>query len=121
MVLAAGLLPYAATTGAKWGLRAYDNHAPRAWLANQTGFRARANAAQLNSFEAFPFFAAAVLVTQQAHLAQERIDTLAVAFVALRVVYLGCYLADLPTLRSTVWTAGIACVVAIFLTTGGLP
>ena len=35
----------------------YDNHNPRAWLAQVTGFRARANAAQTNSFEAFPFFA----------------------------------------------------------------
>ena len=40
---------------------------PRRWLEQQQGFRARANAAQANGFEAFPFFAAAVIV---AHLTQ---------------------------------------------------
>ncbi len=54
-VLIAGLLPYLGTMAAKWGFRRYDNHNPRQWLGEQTGFRARGNAAQANSFEAFPF------------------------------------------------------------------
>lgn len=37
-------------------------HAPRAWLAEQEGFRARANAAQQNLFEVFPFFAVGVIL-----------------------------------------------------------
>ena len=40
----------------------YDNNNPRAWLAKQTDWRARANAAQTNTFEALPFFFAAVII-----------------------------------------------------------
>jgi uncharacterized MAPEG superfamily protein len=114
-VLAAGILPLAATGLAKWGFRDFDNRNPRAWLARQTGFRARANAAQANSFEAFPFFAAAVIIAQQAHAVQGRVDVLAAAFVALRLLYLGCYLADRATARSAVWFAAYVCIVGLFI------
>lgn len=113
-VLAAALLPYAATLTAKGGAR-FDNRNPRAWLAAQAGWRARAHAAQLNGFEAFPLFAVAVLVAQQLHAPQGRVDALALGFVAARVGYLVAYLADLHVLRSVVWFAGIASAVAIFL------
>ena len=79
-VLTAGLLPYVATVSAKIGAR-FDNHMPRAWLASQTGWRARANAAQMNSFEAFPLFAVAVLVAHQLGAPAARVDTLALTFV----------------------------------------
>lgn len=59
-LLIAGVLPVACAGIAKLGFKEYDNHNPRAWLAKQTGFRARSNAAQSNNFEAFPFFAAGV-------------------------------------------------------------
>jgi uncharacterized MAPEG superfamily protein len=113
-VLVAGLLPYAATLSAKGGAR-FDNRNPRAWLAGQTGWRARAHAAQLNGFEAFPLFAVAVLVAHQLHAPQGRVDALAVLFVAARVGYLAAYLADLHVLRSIVWFAGLASAVAIFI------
>jgi uncharacterized MAPEG superfamily protein len=113
-VLAAGLLPYAATISAKAGAR-FDNHLPRAWLAAQTGWRARANAAQQNGFEAFPLFAVAVLVAHQLGAPQPRVDTLALLFVAARVAHLVTYIADLAVLRSIVWFAGIASAVAIFV------
>lgn len=114
-VLVAGLLPLAATVCAKWGFRRFDNHNPRAWLAQQTGMRARANAAQQNSFEAFPFFAAAVIIAHLAHAPQGRIDTLAAAFITLRVAYLGCYLADLAAVRSAVWFMAYACIIGLFI------
>src|SRR5258708_38001670 len=47
------------------GQRGFDNHEPRAWLAQQTGYQARANAAQANSFECLPFFIGALLVAWQ--------------------------------------------------------
>ena len=56
-ILIAGLLPLICAAIAKWGDKTYDNHNPRGWLASQEGMRARANAAQQNSLEAFPFFA----------------------------------------------------------------
>lgn len=113
-VLVAGLLPYVATVTAKIGTR-FDNHEPRVWLAAQTGYRARAHAAQLNAFEAFPFFAAAVIIAHAAHGLQARVDELAIAFIACRIAYFGAYLANMAALRSVLWLGGLACVVAIFV------
>jgi uncharacterized MAPEG superfamily protein len=93
----------------------YDNRDPRAWLARQTGRRARANAAQANSFEALPLFIAAVLVAQQAGAVQGLVDTLAVVFVLLRVAYIAMYVGDRAALRSVVWIAAFGVCVAIFL------
>lgn len=114
-VLAAGLLPYAATLTAKIGAADFDNSNPRAWLARQEGFRFRANSAQLNSFEVFPLFAAAVIIAHLLHATQARVDLLAYGFVAARVLYLIFYLANLAALRSLAWLAGIVCVVSLFV------
>lgn len=113
-VLFMGLFPIVAAGIAKKGFEGYDNGMPREWLAKQTGFRARANAAQANLFESLPFFFAAVIIATIANAPQERIDLLALGFVAARIAYLVCYVANWPTTRSIVWLAGIACVVAIF-------
>ena len=113
-VLFMGLFPYVATGIAKKGFEGYDNGMPRQWLAKQTGFRARANAAQANLFESLPFFFSAVVIASIAHAPQNRVDMLAIGFVAARTVYLICYVADWPTIRSIVWLAGLTCVVAIF-------
>jgi len=113
-VLVMGLLPYVAAGIAKKGFEGYDNSAPRQWLAKQTGFRARANAAQANLFESLPFFFAAVIIASIAHAPQARIDLLAVGFVLARIAYLVCYVANWPTTRSIVWSIGILCVVSLF-------
>ena len=113
-VLFMGLLPYVAAGIAKKGFEGYDNSLPRQWLAMQTGFRARANAAQANLFESLPFFFAAVIIASIAKAPQERVDLLAIGFVIARMAYLICYVANWPTTRSIVWLLGIACVVAIF-------
>ena len=113
-VLFMGLFPYVAAGIAKKGFEGYDNGMPRQWLAKQTGFRARANAAQANLFESLPFFFAAVVIASIANAPQHRVDLLAIGFVAARIAYLICYVADWPTTRSIVWLAGLACVVAIF-------
>jgi uncharacterized MAPEG superfamily protein len=114
-VLVAGLLPYAATLTAKIGARGFDNRNPRDWLADQSGFRRRANAAQHNSFEAFPLFAAAVVIAHLADGPQTRVDLLAMVFVAARIGYIASYVADLSTLRSATWFVGIGSAVGIFL------
>ena len=113
-VLFMGLFPYVAAGIAKKGFEGYDNGMPRQWLAKQTGFRARANAAQANLFESLPLFFAAVIIASVANAPQNRIDLLAIGFVVARITYLICYIANWPTTRSIVWTLGIACVVAIF-------
>ena len=113
-VLIMGLLPYIATGIAKKGFNGYDNSQPREWLAKQTGFRARANAAQANLFESLPFFFAAVIIATIAHAPQDRIDTLAMGFVMARIAYLVSYIANWPSTRSIVWLIGIICVVMLF-------
>jgi uncharacterized MAPEG superfamily protein len=113
-VLFMGLFPYVAAGIAKKGFEGYDNGMPRQWLAKQTGFRARANAAQANLFESLPFFFAAVIIASISNAPQGQVDLLAIGFALARIAYLVCYVADWPTTRSIVWLAGIACVVAIF-------
>ncbi len=66
-VLIARVIPLIAIGIAKAGGERYNNRHPRVWLGKQQGYRARAAAAESNSFEAFPFFAAAVII---AHLTQ---------------------------------------------------
>jgi uncharacterized MAPEG superfamily protein len=114
-VLVAGILPYVATLIAKSGREAFDNRDPRSWLAKQEGFRRRANAAQLNGFEAFPFFAAAVIIAHVLNGPQSLVNVLALLFIAARVLHLIFYLANQATLRSLVWFAGFGSVIAIFV------
>ncbi len=114
-VLVAALMPYVATAIAKVGGERYNNRHPRIWLDKQQGFRGRANAAQANSFEAFPFFAAAVIVATLSNGPQDRIDLLAIGFIAARAAYIVCYLADWHWVRSAVWLVGWLATLMIFL------
>lgn len=113
MVVAAALLPYVTVGFAK--AAGIDNRAPRADMERLTGWRKRADWAHRNHFEAFPPFAAAVIIAHLAGVAQGRIDLLAGLFVIARLVYTLAYLADRATLRSVVWTVGIACIIALFV------
>jgi len=115
-VLVAGILPYVATSIAKAGAERYDNRDPRAWLDRQEGFRRRADNAQRNSFEAFPFFAAAVIVAQLLQAPQERVDALALIFIAARSGYIVCYVANWHGLRSVLWLVGWVATVILFVT-----
>jgi uncharacterized MAPEG superfamily protein len=117
-ILIAGLLPYICAGTAKWGFHQFDNNNPRQWLANQTGFRARANAAQHNSFEAFPFFASAVIIASFTQAPSTWINVLAIMFVIARVGFIVCYVMDKPKLRTLCWTAGVSCVIALFVISG---
>jgi uncharacterized MAPEG superfamily protein len=114
-VFIAALLPYFPAVVAKAGGQAYDNNEPRTWLAKQQGFRARANAAQQNGFEAFGFFAAAVLVAHVVRGPMAGVDNAAMVFIAARVIYTPLYLAGWGRMRSLVWAVGMAATVWIFL------
>lgn len=116
-VFIAAVLPYVATAVAKAGGRMpqRENRRPRLWLETLSGVPQRAHWAQLNSFEVFPAFAAAVIVCTVQHAPQARVDALALAFVAFRVAYLGCYLADFALPRTLTWIGGSACTVWLFL------
>ena len=91
----------------------FDNHDPRGWLARQTDWRARANAAQANTFEALPFFIGAVVIAHQLGAPQTRLDILAVLFVTLRIIYVAMYVAGLPMIRSAIWTLALLVNVGI--------
>lgn len=112
-VLIVGLLPYFTAAPAK-ATKTYDNAAPRDWAARQTGFRARAMAAHANGFEAFPLFAVAVLVAFANGAPHDAIDSLAVIYVVLRLLYVACYYAGWALVRSIVWIAALGVAVAIF-------
>ncbi len=113
-VLAAALMPFLFTGIAKFSGGRYNNYSPREFLEKQEGFRKRAHWAQLNSFEAFPMFAAAVIIAHLTGAEQDYINTLAIAFIGIRIVYGVMYLANLAALRTLVWSAGLACVIALF-------
>ena len=114
-VLVAAVLPYVFTIIAKSGAK-YNNHAPREFLEKQEGYHKRAHWTQLNGFEAFPPFAAAVIIASLAAPAsQGTIDMIAVGFVVARVLYGIAYLADKPPLRSLIWMVGLGCVISLFV------
>ena len=114
-VLVAGVLPLICAGIAKAGWKGYDNRDPRAWLAQQTGFRARANAAQANCFEAFPFFAVGVVLAVMTKADASLIETLSLVFVAARVAYIACYLTDKASARSLFWAVGYGAVIWLYV------
>lgn len=119
-VVAACVLPVLTAAMAKVGSAGkprkeggYDNRQPRDWAARLEGWQARAIAAQNNGFEALPLFVAGVLLAQQVHADQGRIDLLAMSFVAIRLVYVAAYVMNQATLRSLVWTAGLLVSISL--------
>ena len=119
-VLAMAIMPIVCTGIAKYGMFSksrrdggYDNHNPRAWLAKQTDWRARANAAQANTFEALPFFFAAVVIAHQLQARQAVLDILAFMFVVLRMAYIMMYVADMALSRTSLWAAALLLNIAI--------
>ena len=120
-IVLAGILPIVCAGLAKrhgFGRRprdgGYDNRNPRAWLAQQTGTSAWANAAQANSWEALPLYAAAVIVNHMLGGAGVLTDVLAGIFIALRLVYIVMYVTGRHWLRSLVWLAAMVVKLAIF-------
>ena len=115
VLLLSFFVPYACAGLAKGGRRDYDNANPRAWLAALDGWRARAHAAMANTFEALPFFAAAVIVAHQRGAPQDRLDGLAIAWLILRLLYVAAYVTNRATPRSLIWILALAVTAWIFL------
>ena len=119
-VLFAAILPIVCAGIAKSGMfttapanGGYDNNNPRIWLARQSDWRSRANAAQANTFEALPFFFAAVIIAHTMQAPQTRLDILALIFITLRIAYVIMYVADLAKARSAIWTLALLVNIAI--------
>lgn len=120
-ILAACLLPIVCSGISKSGgvgksrrEGGFDNHNPRQWQANLGGWQARAQAAQLNSFEALPIFIAGVLVAQHHNADQFYVNAFAAAFIVLRIGYISMYLMDRASLRSILWALSLLCCIALF-------
>jgi uncharacterized MAPEG superfamily protein len=99
----------------KWiGFRRFDNAKPRDPKFYDDPLAARAWGAHQNGIEAFPFFAIAVLLAEFRAGPQRMIDELAVLFLIVRIAYILTYLGDRPTLRSILWSIGLAINIGIF-------
>lgn len=105
-------IPVAVAMGRSKG--GYDNRHPRDQQAALAGWGRRAVAAQQNGFEAFAPFAAAVLIAHTVGADPVWSARLAVLFITARVVYIGLYLANWASLRSTVWMTGTLCTAGLF-------
>lgn len=117
-LLLAGVLPLVFAGTAKAGVFTREaNRNPRDFRTTLTGYRKRAYAAQDNSFEAFPFFAAGVII---AHISSENpdlfwINLLALVHVLARITYGWAYIVDRDGLRSIAWTLGFLAAATLYL------
>lgn len=116
-VLIAMLMPWVAASYAKMkgGFTLEDNRQARVFMAKLEGEAARANAVQLNSFEIFPAFAAAVIIATLSGVSDAVMNTFAVIFIISRVIYFYCYVKDRAAFRSIIWGVGLLCILALFV------
>lgn len=118
-VLIAAFMPVAFVGYAKFAGRRKmgpkENAFPREWLEQSEGAQKRAYWAQLNSFEAFPPFAAGVIIAGLLGASATAMNVLAVLFIIFRIGYGYCYIKDLASARSLVWALAVLCVVGLFI------
>ncbi len=115
-VLLAAFLPLVWVGAAKTGRAGYDNDRPRPFLEGLDGWPQRANWAQKNALEAFPPFAAAIIIAHLLGNDQTTIDGLAGVFIFSRVAHGIFYISNLATPRTLAWLVGFGCVFALFIT-----
>lgn len=109
----AGLLPVAVVLIAKSDPN-LDVANPRDVHLTQTGIRKRAYGAHLNSLEAFPLFAVAVLTATTRGANQSWLDIAAVSWIAVRIAYTAVYLTDQARIRPPIWALSVLISAAIF-------
>jgi uncharacterized MAPEG superfamily protein len=106
------LVSIAAVKWLRFGV--FDNSKPRDPAFYEDPIAARALGAHQNGIEAFPFFAAAVLLAEFRGCPQNLVNELAILFVIVRIAYVFTYIGNRPTLRSILWSIGFAINIAIF-------
>ncbi len=118
-VFASLMLSLLSIASVKW-LRhgVFDNSRQRDPAFYNDPIAARAFGAHQNGLEAFPFFAAAVLLAEFRSSPQNLINELAVLFVIVRIAYVFTYIGNRPTLRSILWSMGFVINIAIFFLPG---
>lgn len=121
-LLVGGMVPYGFTVISKAGaFGKRDNARTRDWQTKLEGWRQRAHWSQLNSFEGYPLYAAAILASLVRGSTDPWLPFLAWGYIACRVLYGAFYIGDKPRLRSLTWTLGLLCPVVILvrLASGG--
>jgi uncharacterized MAPEG superfamily protein len=114
-IFACLMLTLLSIAAVKWlKYRVFDNSKPRDPAFYEDPIAARALGAHQNGIEAFPFFAAAVLLAEFRACPQNLVNELAVLFVIVRIAYVFTYIGNRPTLRSILWNVGFAINIAIF-------
>lgn len=91
-----------------------DNKEPRTQALQLTGPGARAVAAQGNSWEALAVFSAAVLALVIAGVDLATVGTQALAYTALRIVYIPLYIGNIDKARSLVFLGGYGICMYLF-------
>jgi len=116
-VVVASLFPLAAARS-KADFTPADLAAPRAMFERLPAWGKRASWAHQNSFEAFTLHAPACLLALLAARDGAAPAALAVAAAwlhpALRLGYIGAYVANLPPLRSLCWAGAILCTAVLY-------
>ena len=114
-IFASLMLALLSIASAKWfRFGRFDNSKPRDPAFYEDPIATRALGAHQNGIEAFPFFAAAVLLAEFRACPQNLINELAILFVIVRIAYVFTYIGNRPTLRSILWSIGFAINIAIF-------
>ena len=92
-----------------------DLAAPRAMFERLPAWGQRATWAHQNSFEAFILFAPAALLALVAGVHSSTTAALALAWPALRLAYIGAYVANLPPLRSLCWAGAMVSTGVLYV------
>jgi uncharacterized MAPEG superfamily protein len=93
----------------------YDNRDPRAQQQKLDGRGKRALNAHHNGFESFAPFAIAILMCAQRGVSVDLVAWLAIAFVVVRTAFIAAYVADKSTVRSVMWSLGMAATGALMI------
>ena len=116
VLLVTALLPIVCAGLSKFGgADRYDNANPREWLARRSGYQARANAAQANSWEALVVYVAGLAAAFMGGVNGDTIGLIATIFLASRVAYIACYVGNLSTLRSLTWLIGFGSCLCLIV------
>lgn len=97
------------------GLTLERNLVPRIASNEYSGVKQRIYWAHLNAMEAIAPFTAAIVITHLVGVPQSVIDTLALTFVAFRLLHAACYIANLGVLRTIMFIGGMACIITLFI------
>ena len=116
-VFIASLLPLLWIAFAKMnaGFKVKHNHNPREFMEKSEGIARRALNAEKNALEAFPPFAAGVLIAVVCQVNSISLAVLSILFITVRVLHGVFYILDKPNERSFVWFIGIGSCATLYL------